>query len=113
MYKYYYLVRPPNIGCQPDGYDSQESFVPRREVNGRLVWGTVTYPRRLTADEVYRYDLAPTDIKEQAELVFAREPARIKKDYLKAPKEQLLEFLGSDFKAWAALVLRNELPSDE
>lgn len=59
MYKYYLIERPRSIGTQPDGYvdwkdyDRRE-FIP--EIQHRA-WGELLYDRRLTPEEVKRFEL--------------------------------------------------------
>lgn len=59
MYKYYLIERPRSIGTQPDGYVDwkdydQREFIP--EIRHRA-WGELLYDRRLTPEEVKRYEL--------------------------------------------------------
>lgn len=54
-YTYYCRLREPGIGCQPKGTISI-NFNPIT-VNGREYWGSVTYNRPLTENEMYNYDL--------------------------------------------------------
>jgi len=110
MPTYYYLNRPPGIGCQPGGFDpdTRETYLPGRYVKGRHVLGKVEYPKRLPAEEVHRYDLFPADVRERAELVLARETCQaIKDEYLQTDNDRLVEFKDNDVLAWAVLVLRN------
>lgn len=55
-YTYYYRLRQPGIGCQPKNglieidYNSVN-------IGNREYWGSVTYNRPLTDEEIYSYDL--------------------------------------------------------
>lgn len=76
MNRYFYTLRPPGIGCQPDGFTARQAEVPRRtsvtpslELAGRLVakgveinnFGWVEYTEPLTLDQMFRFDLLPCD----------------------------------------------------
>lgn len=55
QYTYYYRLRPPGIGCQPK---NGLIAIDYNSVNiGREYWGSVTYNRPLTKNEMYNYDL--------------------------------------------------------
>jgi hypothetical protein len=103
--KYFYLSRPPCIGTEPDGWVEREAWSPARAEGFRQVHGFVVYSKRLDFESTWRYDLLPEDLKEQAEIVFWREPEWIKEDYLAASPELLHEHRYNDNKAWAALIL--------
>lgn len=55
-YTYYCRLRPPGIGCQPRkglveiNYNSVN-------IGNREYWGSVTYNRQLTEQEIFNYDL--------------------------------------------------------
>lgn len=55
-YTYYCRLRPPGPGCQPRkglveiNYNSTT-------VNNREYWGSITYNRQLTEQEIFNYDL--------------------------------------------------------
>ena len=55
-YTYYCRLRPPAPGCQPRKgllkIDFNEVII-----QGREYWGSVTYNRQLTENELYNYDL--------------------------------------------------------
>lgn len=56
IYTYYYRLRPPMPGGQPkNGLIETNS----NEIihNNRTYWGTATYNRELTPNELYEYDL--------------------------------------------------------
>ena len=75
MMKYYYLSRPPGIGCQPDGWANREVFSPARGPDdyGRVVHGWVKYEGPLDYCMVWKYDLIPADLGERARFLLARE----------------------------------------
>jgi hypothetical protein len=104
-YKYFYLSRPPCIGTEPDGWTEREAWSPARPQGFRQVHGFVVYPSRLDFETIWRYDLLPESLEEQAEMVFWREPEWVKDDYLAANPELLQEHRYNDKKAWAALIL--------
>lgn len=56
MYTYYFRLRPPGIGCQPKKGLVKIDF---NEVikNNRKYWGSATYDRKLSSDELFNYDL--------------------------------------------------------
>lgn len=66
-YKYFYLNRPPGIGCQPSGYSERETWYPKqfRDEFPRGAWGWVTYPERLKLYDAWAKDLFPADPVEQ------------------------------------------------
>lgn len=114
MPKYYYLNRPPSIGCQPDGFTERECWMPMQQIPGseRMAFGRVTYPEHLEFDQVWKYDLLPAAKKDQAEMVFWREgddAGWIKEDYMGQPVEFLKEHKDRCRFAWAALVLKGEI----
>lgn len=58
-YAYGLRLRPPSIGCQPNG-DIWRMAFPYRQSNmafDREVWGIVVYDHELTAQEVKNYEL--------------------------------------------------------
>lgn len=57
-YVYAMTHRPPGIGCQPDGRIIGADN-PQNHPDPRAVYGTITYPRQLTEQEVYAYELLP------------------------------------------------------
>ena len=61
--------RPPCYGCQPDGRIVGADR-PNDHPDPRVHHRTISYPRPLTADEIYRYELLPIDehLSEYAEL---------------------------------------------
>lgn len=54
-YIYYFRLRPPALGTHPKGFIklNTDSIT----INGREYWGSVTYNRKLTDQEIYDYDL--------------------------------------------------------
>ncbi len=112
MPKYYYCNRPPGIGCQPDGFTERETWLPAKEIDNRLCFGYAVYPKPLAPEQVYRFDLRPESIVEQAEYVFWREDSDsdwLKENYLSQPVGRLRDYASRDVKAWAALVLKGEI----
>lgn len=68
MNKYYYLLRPPGIGCQPDNSVEREMWYPVGLIpggSGRHAHGWVTYNDPLPRETVWRFDLLPDDTIEQ------------------------------------------------
>ncbi len=105
---YLYRNRPPGIGCQPDGFDAHETWLPGREVEGRHFLGRVEYSQSLSWEQVKRYELWPEDELERAEMTFTREgkdSAWLREDYLAQSIGKLEAFADRDTKAWAALVI--------
>ena len=66
-YKYYYLSRPPGIGCQPSGFIEKEAWTPKQYPPEfpRGAWGWVEYEERLLMRDSWRSDLFPVDPVEQ------------------------------------------------
>lgn len=117
--RYYMINRPPGIGCQPKGEIARETWMPGRTMPGtkdRRVLGWVEYDQPLTHREIWRFELAPADLKEQAEHVFWNEGRGedaewLKNDYLSQPLADIKRLFNEwgDAKAWAALVLLGEI----
>lgn len=79
MYKYYYINRPFDIGCQPDGYNmipdtkhpeilvpDKEDYYPAKEYTlpsgySGSFYGWINYSEPLTFNEIWKYDLMPED----------------------------------------------------
>lgn len=53
IYQYKMKSRPFGIGCQPSGHIEYEEK--NKSVDG--CWGIVSYTRKLTAEEIYSYEL--------------------------------------------------------
>jgi len=68
MYKYYCIVRPPVYAAKPCGFADYEIWLPGRYLdNGAGPWlGWITYPKRLTFEQIWRFDLSPADFREYA-----------------------------------------------
>ena len=60
-HRYYYLNRPPNIGCQPDGFMDREAWMPGHIVSGRNCLGWVEYPEPLEPEQVWKWEFMPAD----------------------------------------------------
>ena len=56
MYVYGTRLRPPGIGCVPRDGLKEVSFAEFESV-GRHYWGTASYDRELTAEELEHYDM--------------------------------------------------------
>ena len=118
-HRYYMINRPPGISCQPKDTTAREVWMPARKMprSERHVLGFVEYDHALTHDQIWSYELAPEDIKEQAEHVFWTEtrgdadPDWLRADYMSQPVDYLHECNAEcrDVLAWAALVLLGEL----
>ena len=108
MPKYYYINRPPSIGCQPDGWIEREGWRPRRDVNGRPFHGFAVYEQKLTPKQIWQYELYPEDIMERAKQVFYNEPEALYNDYMTTPIEALKEWANTCRYCQAALILRGE-----
>lgn len=64
-HRYYYLNRPPGIGCQKDGFVDRECWMPARVINvGRNALGWVDYPFRLDFEDIWKWELWPDDTDE-------------------------------------------------
>lgn len=63
LYDYITKNRPPMPGaCPRDGLCEVESFDNRKKLYGVEGWGTVTYNRPLTQQEIDDYELAPLEL---------------------------------------------------
>ena len=60
-YRYYLTQRPPSPGCQPSCGLVNVDFTTSK-LNGHMVWGTVTYDRKLSQQEIEAYEL--TEVSE-------------------------------------------------
>ena len=60
-YRYYLTQRPPSPGCQPSCGLVDVDFTTSK-LNGHMVWGTVTYDRKLSQREIEAYEL--TEVSE-------------------------------------------------
>ena len=58
-FTYYMILRPVGIGCQPKGFVSYEDYGRRKYVPeiDHEAWGTVTYNRELSEEEIKAYDM--------------------------------------------------------
>lgn len=52
VYRYGYRLRPPGIGCQPQGFTHCEKC----EYEAKY-WGIVEYERKLTREEIEEFEL--------------------------------------------------------
>jgi len=116
-HRYYFLNRPPGIATHPKGETRRQVWFPSRPMPGqvdRRVLGWVEYPEPLTHEQIWKWELAPADMGEQAEHVFwldgryDDDPEWLKKDYLAQPIDDLKRAYTEwkDDKAWAALILK-------
>lgn len=120
MPRYYHVIRPPSIGCQPDGYKKIESWWPnnRHTVEGLGNWqyyGFVEYDQPLSLEQSWHFTLKPADPVERAHQAFYsddRAESKWQKNELRYcgySDEQLQSVIeGGDFHgvAAAALVLK-------
>jgi hypothetical protein len=114
---YYYLNRPPGIGCQPDGWTETETWMPAQPIPGqetRHALGWVKYPEPLDHLRAWRFDLHPADPVELAHYAFwmagdmdEAEAQYMEADYLDSSEEELQQLvLRGDYLAAHALVLK-------
>lgn len=100
MNKYYYLLRPPGIGCQPDGSTEREAWQPVRDIpipdTGRHAHGWVTYAEKLDMQTAWKYDLLPDDTLERLDYLLWLHAGRDNKerdwlfhDYAEVGKDEL------------------------
>jgi len=81
-YRYYYTLRPPGIGCQPDGFVDRASFGRQGQrtklIGGRdwTVYGWVEYHKPLGPEELFKWDLWPHNAGEVAGYLDWKERAR-------------------------------------
>lgn len=65
MNKYFYELRPPFIGTEPKGFADREAFDFREKKQvGKFTvraHGSVTYPKPLEFEKIYKFDLFPAD----------------------------------------------------
>lgn len=69
VYRYYFRLRPPGIGCQPKrGLLRIDNFEQARYVEciGRYAHGWAEYDRPLTCDEIRDYELVRGPIEDDA-----------------------------------------------
>lgn len=65
-YTYHSTQRPIGPGTCPRDFEEFQNFEFRRVVDGLRSWGTVTYNRELTPEELYQYDLVPVPEESQS-----------------------------------------------
>ncbi len=121
-HKYYYLSRPPGIGCQPDGFLERKEWYPKRfpEEFPRGAWGWVTYPERLPMKSIWLKDLFPVERVE--ELCFRawqdyrggniKGALRFLDMYFEMGKDTL-KVLAHDGDYWASLILETGCTSKQ
>ena len=68
-YRYFYINRPPGIGCQPEGFVDREIWMPAKTHkvvggNNRYFLGWVEYPEPLEPELVWKWELMPRDMCE-------------------------------------------------
>lgn len=65
IYTYYFINRPPFVGTHPaSDLVSQVAYPFRMEVAGipdRLFHGSASYSKRLSFDQIWKYELYPDD----------------------------------------------------
>lgn len=71
-FTYYSIMRPVGPGTCPSGFTSFENYDERKHIKtiDRYVWGSVTYDRELTNDEIDQYELIESP-QRKLELSFA------------------------------------------
>lgn len=73
-HRYFYTLRPPDYGCQPDGWTAREGGLPKKtwiSARGPInAFGWVEYADALPLDRAWRYDLLPADSVEYAHYIF-------------------------------------------
>ena len=116
--RYYYSLRPPGIGCQPDGFVEREMWWPKRNIPGdgeHDAFGWVEYPEPLPLETAWRYDLRPADPREKALYIFylyadrnVEEMEWLIEDYTALTVEELQETGGH--MAEQAIVLKQTAP---
>jgi hypothetical protein len=88
-YKYYLLHRPLDIGTAPNDFIESSSFGIKQRVlkDGTEAWGTVTYDRKLTDEEVKKFELleAISEEKKQEAIKDIQNLDRIYKDLIELP----------------------------
>lgn len=67
IYKYYTIIRPPDIGAVPPDFIDIKSYDILKQVlkDGTMAWGEVTYNRKLTDKEVRDYELLEAILEEK------------------------------------------------
>jgi len=86
--------------------------LPARTVGARHFFGKVEYSEPLDFEKIHKFELWPEDVKVRAEMVFWREGDAaewLRADYLAADVNMLREYQERDAKAWAALILLEEI----
>lgn len=60
VYPYHCIMRPPGPGAVPIDGLAYCDFKEGTTLDGRHYWGTAVYTRKLSDEEVRRWELAPT-----------------------------------------------------
>ena len=63
-YRYFYINRPPGIGCQPVGFVDRETWMPTRTHKGvggntRHFYGWVEYTEPLEPEQIWKWEFEP------------------------------------------------------
>ena len=60
-FRYWFLLRPPGIGCMPHGWALKEYWQPTQKIPGteRYAHGWVEYTKSLAHEQVWFFDLLP------------------------------------------------------
>lgn len=88
LHTYLMRSRPPSIGCQPDDTVEREVWVPAKEVDGRTFLGRVSYDRKLSLEEIARYELWPEDDVERLAVWLKDEERWVVDSYLGLLEEE-------------------------
>lgn len=106
MCRYYYLLRPPSIGCQPQGGINRETFTyfgPVEALDGMKAHGWVEYDEPLEFDQIWRFDLMPANELERAKyrlwLYADRDPERVQR-WLNECAGKGIDWLSQQVDAW-------------
>ena len=117
MNRYFYLLRPPSIGCQPEGFTDRQGGLPKKDwemSSGQSLhaFGYVEYFKPLKFEQIWRYDLLPDNDVERARLYFwekagrdARRAKEIESEYIAQGEAWLEENKRLDPACIMALIL--------
>ena len=107
-YKYFFLNRPPGIGCQPEGHTHLETWIPKQhpEEFPRGAWGYALYPAPLSLLDIWKKELYPANPLEKAVYLAwedcnkdSRQAAIFLIEYWFLPGQELTYLAPNDFTA--------------